>query len=80
MERKVIVPDGWPCTLAECPPGPFVTLENPDLLCFKSEYTQDDRGDDGRIMAYNSAGEFFCGDGDKTKVQPVEMLCETVIE
>lgn len=77
MERKIITPDGWPCTLAECPPGPFVTLEHPDLLCFKSEYLHDNCG---RVMAFNSAGEFYCGDGDKTKVQPVEMICETVIE
>lgn len=68
--KKIIVPDGWPCRLDQASPGPFVTLEHPHLLCFKSEY----RHDDGRVMAYNSAGEFFCGDGDKHIVQPVEMV------
>lgn len=69
MQRKLIVPDGWPCTVGECPPGPFVTLENPELLCFKSEYGDND----GKLDVYNSAGEFFHGDG---LVQPVEMIIE----
>lgn len=72
MIQKIIVPQGWPCTLAEAPPGPFVTPENPELLCFKTEYHHDD----GRVMAYNSAGEFFCGDGNAHQVQPVEMIVE----
>lgn len=66
---KVIVPNGWVCTLRDAPPGPFVTQTHPDLLCFKSEY----RTSDGRIEAYNSAGEFFAS-GDDTLVQPVEMI------
>lgn len=72
MTLKIITPVGWPCTLAEAPPGPFVTLEHPDLLCFKSEYHHDN----GRVMAYNSAGEFFCGKGNEHQVQPVEMVVE----
>lgn len=70
MIRRVIVPDGWACTVKECRPGPFVTLENPELLCFMSEYHHDD----GRCMAYNSAGEFFCGEA---LVQPVNMIEES---
>jgi hypothetical protein len=31
-----LVPCGWPCSLAECPPGPFASLEG--HLGFKSEY------------------------------------------
>ena len=65
-----IMPYGWACTLAEAPPGPFVTIENPGLLCFKSEYHEED----GKVRAFNSAGEFFCAEGNATKVQPVEML------
>ncbi len=72
MNIKSITPVGWPCSLAEAPPGPFVTLEHPDLLCFKSEYHHDD----GRVMAFNSAGEFYCGERDATLVQPVEMVVE----
>ena len=74
MDEKMIMPVGWPCSLADAPPGPFVTLENPDLLCFKSEYFHDDST---RVMAFNSAGEFFCGDGNAALVQPVGMVCET---
>lgn len=71
IQRK-IVPDGWPCSLLEAPPGPFVTLTHPDLLCFKSEYAQDD----GRVKAFNSAGEYFCGEGNSEIVQPVIMIEE----
>lgn len=52
MKRLVIVPDGWPCSLAECRPGHFVCDE---ILGFKTEY----RESDGKIQAYNEAGEFF---------------------
>jgi hypothetical protein len=71
MIKRTIVPLGWPCTLLEAPPGPFVTIIHPDLLCFKSDYYTDD----GRAQAYNSAGEYFCT-GDECKVQPVEMINE----
>ncbi len=72
MTQKIIIPVGWPCSLKEARPGPFVTLDNPELLCFKSEYHHND----GRVEAYNSAGEFFCGDGDAQQVQMVEMVTE----
>lgn len=67
---KKIVPLGWPCSLEAAPPGPFVTTEDPDLLCFKSEY----RHEDGRVMAFNSAGEYFVS--HYATVQPVEMVLE----
>jgi hypothetical protein len=63
MKILRVVPEGWPCTLEECPPGHFT---HKDQLCFKTEYR-----DAGKIEAYNSAGEFFCGDSNKTIVQPV---------
>lgn len=73
MQLKSITPRGWPCSLAECPPGPFVTLPNPDRLCFKSEYYHDD----GKVMAFNSAGEYFYFVADSEEiVQPVEMIVE----
>ena len=72
MIQKNIVPVGWPCTLAEAQPGPFVTLDYPDLLCFKSEYHHED----GRVMAYNSAGEYFCGKANDEMIQPVEMMVD----
>ena len=71
MIVKTIVPDGWPCSLNEATPGHFVTLEDPHLLCFKSEY----RDEGGQVMAYNEVGERFHGDG---QVQPVEMLLVNV--
>ena len=75
MQTKQIIPNGWPCTLQEAPPGPFVSMSHPDLLCFKSEYTHADKEhpNDNRVMAFNSAGEFFCS-GNDTMVQPVEMI------
>lgn len=69
--KKAIQPEGWPCKLVEARPGPFVTLTHPDLLCFKSEYHHDD----GSVMAFNSAGEFFVT-GDATMIQPVEIAAE----
>lgn len=69
MRQMLILPEGWPCTLKEAPPGPFVTLTHPTLLCFKSEYHQEN----GRVMAFNCAGEFFCGDGDAHEVQPISL-------
>lgn len=38
MREVRLVPHGWPCTLAECPPGPFVAVDRPDALGFKTEY------------------------------------------
>lgn len=72
MKRMIVEPDGWPCTLEECPPGHFVI---DGQLCFKTEYPAHEldpatKGLPGgklrwiignRIEAYNSAGEFFCG-------------------
>lgn len=71
-KRYVIIPNGWKCTLLEAPPGPFVCGEEATELCFKTEYRQDD----GRVMAYNSAGEFFCAEGNDTIVQPVMVEVE----
>ena len=72
MKRLVIIPVGWPCTLGEAPPGPFIDPRHGDLLCFKSEYNHNN----GQVMAYNSAGEFFCAECNATIVQPVEMQIE----
>lgn len=57
-----MLPDGWSKTLAQCQPGPFAYE---DRLGFKSEYTEN-----GKILAYNAAGEFFSMPPD-TIVQPV---------
>ena len=75
MIQRVIEPVGWVCTLKECPPGPFVTVEDPYLLCFKSEYGYEGRQE---IMSFNSAGEYFCGKGNEEMVQPVKMVTEEV--
>jgi hypothetical protein len=74
--RLLIAPNGWPCTLAECPPGHFVYQGS---LCFKTEYrcsTTPDRPA-GKIEAYCESGEFFVAgaaseaDREKIIVQPV---------
>ena len=67
MRRLLIVPSGWPCALRECPPGPFIDPDHPENLCFKSEYGDND----GKIDAFNAAGEYYTGTGP---VQPVEMV------
>ncbi len=73
MKQLVLKPNNFPCTLRECPPGPF--LFN-DVPCFKSEY----RHNNGRIDAYNQAGEFFCANGEADVnaviVQPLEWFWE----
>ncbi len=56
--KLVVLPNGWPVELEECPAGFFVHNEQ---LCFKSEYGDKD--------VFNSAGEYFCT--RKIKVQPV---------
>jgi hypothetical protein len=61
MKRLLIEPSGWPCKLAECPPGFFVCGDN---LCFKTEY--------GAVGSFNEAGEYFVSDPTTTEVQPVE--------
>lgn len=34
-----LVPYGWPCSLNECPPGPFVTVDQDNkAFGFKTEY------------------------------------------
>lgn len=71
MVRKLIVPVGWPCSLEECPPGHFISLEYPDMLCFKSEYGM--APEHRNVEAFNCAGEYFHGEG---LVQPVEMIVE----
>lgn len=66
MKKLTLVPDGWPCTLEDCPPGPFLFK---NTLCFKSEY----RSPKGKVDAYNEAGEYFHGEGP---VQPLKAIWE----
>lgn len=90
MKRLVLGPVGWPCTLAECPPGLF--LYN-DTVGFKTDYNAMEPvppvnvpGDQLRWKvgthpdAYNSAGENFCvGTKDETDrqfVQPLDWMWE----
>ena len=61
MKQLVLKPNGWPCTLEECPPGIFVCGEN---IGFKSEYSND------KTEAFCESGEYFCAGDDKI-VQPV---------
>lgn len=68
MKRLVLVPNGWPCSLNECPSGALI-VDN--TLAFKSEY----RTNEGKIEAYNEAGEFLCV-GSDALVQPVNAIWE----
>lgn len=73
MKRLVLEPDGWPCTLEECPPGLFLCQKD---ICFKTEY----RTEKGNIESYCDSGEFFWGgcstpdDVGKIIVQPMKSL------
>lgn len=66
-----IEPEGWPCTLAECPPGLF---EYNGSIGFKSEYLNSE----GNIEAFNSAGEFFWG-GVSTHLERVRVVVQPVM-
>jgi len=66
MKKLVIIPNGWPCTLLECPPGFFVFE---DRLCLKTEYAYDG--------PYNEGGEVFWG-GVDTKEERAKLIVEPV--
>lgn len=67
MARELIVkPDGWPCSLGECPPGFFVFN---DSLCFKTGY--------GDLEVYCESGEAFWG-GAKTKEDIATLIVQPV--
>lgn len=76
MRRLMIEPNGWPCTLKECPPGHFTYRDD---LCFKTEYrcATTASSPNGKIEAYCESGEFFVGGADtedareQLVVQPV---------
>lgn len=71
MQRRILIPNGWPGTLEEIPPGPFFNLKWLDTLMFKSEYSNVN----GYPIAYNEAGEYYCGDS-KDMLQPVRLELE----
>ena len=65
MSRKLLMmePEGYPCTIADCPPGFFLSG---DELCLKTEYSNRDK----QTEAYCGSGEYFCAKDSKI-VQPV---------
>jgi hypothetical protein len=77
MKRVMLVPNGWPCTLAACPPGPFTDVEG--HLGFKTEYGST-RHVDGALRVTNhpdvyclESGETWCSD---VSVQPLIVVIE----
>ena len=68
MKRMTLEPDGWECSLEECPPGPF--LFKKEHLGFKSEYRVPETGG---LEVFNEAGEYYCGEG---LVQPLKVVWE----
>ncbi len=72
MRQLIAKPNGWPCTLADCPPGHMAgTGERAKSVWFKSEYFTDK----GKIEAYNEAGEFLCVEPHEM-VQPIVFVWE----
>ena len=71
MRKQLLLsPDGWPCTLSDCPPGPFLWLdgEADGALGFMSEY-RDQHGP----QAFNEAGERIpLAQHGSAKVQPLQ--------
>jgi len=63
MKRLVLMPNGWACTLEECPPGLFIFNKQ---VCFKSEYHNN-----GNVEAFNNSGEYL-SINQKEIVQPVD--------
>lgn len=58
MKCMTLKPDGWTCTLAECPPGFFVFQDD---LYLKTEYSATLNSVEGEPEAYCSSGEVFWG-------------------
>lgn len=67
MQTLQILPTGWPCTLAECPPGLFVFNSS---VGFKSEYGIDD--------PYCESGEIFWG-GVSTKEERSKLIVQPCV-
>ena len=72
-KRMTLKPDGWFVSVNTCPPGAFAFQYGDEWrLGFKSEY----RTTNGKVEAFNSAGEFLCIDYDEVPVIPLEVECE----
>ncbi len=75
MKVLNIIPNGWPCTLLECPPGFFVFNER---LCFKSEYLETGSSNPVEMEVFCESGEYFWG-GTETKKERAELIVQPVI-
>ena len=82
MKTLQILPEGWPCRLDECKPGPFTYH---DTVGFKTEYVRTEEEFKGDIEVYVlDSGEMFWGGVTDRKersaliVQPC--VCLWVIE
>jgi len=69
ITMKQIIPHGWPCTLAACPPGLFVVG---DSLGFKSEY-----GLDAFVV---ESGEYWWGGADKKEEVATQIVQPCIVE
>jgi len=79
MPRMMLVlePDGFECTLDECPPGLFLSGET---VCLKTEYGQTEKGGE----AYLDSGEYVAGpagvDRELAVVKPLKATWKEVEE
>jgi hypothetical protein len=73
MKRLLIEPHGWPCTLAECPPGFFLYQDD---LCMKTEYVRESIDGKGP-EAYCDSGEAFWG-GVSTNAECAKLVVQPV--
>jgi hypothetical protein len=56
MKQINVIPQGFPCTIEECPVGLFLSG---DELVVKTEYRSNNRPDAYIV----SSGEYYCGSG-----------------
>lgn len=73
MIQLFIEPDGWPCTLEECPAG-FFTFG--DTLCLKTSYSRETL-DGFDIEVFCDGGSVFWGSTDK-RIDRLKLIVQPV--
>jgi hypothetical protein len=83
MRRLIIEPEGWPCTLDECPPGLFmyegtlaIKSAHPGMVCLKESPPFDTwKIEPGNINAPLADGgcQFWGGTGTQEELRKLEV-------
>lgn len=72
-KRLELVPEGWPCTLADCPVGPFAFLDGDAVgaVGWMTNYGREMKDGTHVRSAYNEAGEHVSAECHGESVQPL---------